>query len=371
MSERCHARAPAKHSTRNYLASAKQKVERGSFPPHGRHHTIDRSNRVFYSPGGKALINDPETLTGVVLNGAHGIYDVHTDIGVLRCTLRGKLKKAFAQAQSTKLTGKANLYKDKTYASHYQRDEESTVLPSRLTAGDYVKLRQLDDTTGLIEEILPRQSELLRKDANVDAKRPTAQTMLANLDQLLIVFATTQPEPHFGMLDRYLAICESAKIRPIICLNKLDLPHDQRVEEAADLYGRLGYTVIWTSPKTGDGIETLRSLLREHTSIITGLVSDVTGTGRHTTTGSQLYPLSGGGWLADSAGIRALATWNIPPEELAWCFVEFRPYLGECFFSDCLHVAEEGCAIRQAVEDEVLNEQRYTSYVRMATGEER
>jgi len=339
------------------------------------------------------LINDPETLTGVVLNGTHGIYDVHTDIGILRCTLRGKLKKAFAQAQSTKLTGKANLYKDKTYASHYQRDEESTALPTRLTAGDHVKLRQLDDTTGLIEEILPRQSELLRKDANVDAKRPTAQTMLANLDQVLIVFATTQPEPHFGMLDRYLAICESAKIRPIICLNKLDLPHDQRVEEAADFYGRLGYTVIWTSPKTGDGIETLRSLLREHTSLFTGpsgvgksslvnaiepgmaiktgLVSDVTGKGRHTTTGSQLYPLSGGGWLADSAGIRALATWNIPPEELAWCFVEFRPYLGECFFSDCLHVAEEGCAIRQAVEDGVLNEQRYTSYVRMATGEER
>ena len=339
------------------------------------------------------MINDPETLTGVVLNGAHGIYDVHTDIGVLRCTLRGKLKKAFAQAQSAKLTGKANLYKDKSYASRYQRNEEDSAFPSRLTAGDYVKLRQLDDSTGLIEEILPRQSELLRKDANADAKRASAQTMLANLDQVLIVFATTQPEPHFGMLDRYLAICESAKVCPIICLNKVDLPHNQSVEEAAVLYGRLGYTVTWTSPKTGVGIETLHSLLREHTSLFTGpsgvgksslvnaiepgmaiktgLVSDATGKGRHTTTGSQLYPLSDGGWLADSAGIRALATWDIAPEDLAWCFVEFRPYLGECFFSDCLHVDEEGCAIRQAVEDEVINERRYMSYVRMVTGEER
>src|SRR5260370_42505345 len=90
----------------------------------------------FYSPGGKALINDPETLTGVVMNGAPGIYDGHTDIGVLRCTLRGKLKKAFAQAQSTKLTGKANLYNDNTYHPHYHDDEESTVLPSRLATGE-------------------------------------------------------------------------------------------------------------------------------------------------------------------------------------------------------------------------------------------
>ncbi len=195
------------------------------------------------------------------------------------------------------------------------------------------------------------------------------------------------------MLDRYLAICESAEICPIICLNKVDLPHEQHVDESAFLYSRLGYTVIWTSTKTGEGIETLRSLLREHTTLFsgssgvgksslvnaiepgmaikTGLVSDVTGKGKHTTTGSQLYPLSGGGWLADSAGIRALAAWNIAPEDLAWCFVEFRPYLGECLYSDCQHIDEEGCAIRQAVDDGVIDERRYISYVRIATGEER
>ena len=339
------------------------------------------------------MIKDPEILTGVVLNGAHGIYDVHTDNGILRCTLRGKLKKAFAQAQSTKLTGRASLYKDKSYASRYQRNEEETLLPSRLSVGDYVKLRQLDNKTGLIEEILPRQSALLRKDANTDAKRPAAQTMLANLDQVVIVFATAHPEPHFGMLDRYLAICESAMIRPIICLNKVDLPHDRRVEEAANLYSQLGYTVIWTSPKTGVGIDTLRSLLKDHITLFTGpsgvgksslvnavepgmaiktgLVSDATGKGRHTTTSSQLYPLSEGGWLADSAGIRALATWDIAPEDLGECFVEFRPFLGHCLYSDCLHVDEEGCAVRQAVEDKLITEERYESYVRMVTGEER
>src|SRR5579859_639732 len=235
MSECCHARAPAKHSTRNYLASAKQKVERGSFPPHGRHHTIDRSNRVFYSPGGKALINDPESLTGVVLNGAHGIYDVHTDIGVLRCTLRGKLKKAFAQAQSAKSVSKARPRYDKMLASPKtqrieHRDSSANALPVRLSVGDYVKLHRLDSKTGLIDEILPRQSALTRKDAGSTEKRPIQQTMLANLDQVALVFATAQPEPHFGMLDRYLAICESASIRPLIVLNKVDLPYESDVD---------------------------------------------------------------------------------------------------------------------------------------------
>ena len=344
------------------------------------------------------MINDPETLTGVVLNGGHGIYDVHTNNGILRCTLRGKLKKAFAQAQSTKSVNKVRPRYDRLLEAPRtqrieRREKNAAALPMRLTVGDYVKLRQLDTRTGMIEEILPRQSALSRKDAASKANKPIEQTMLANLDQVVLVFATAQPEPHFGMLDRYLAICESAEIRPLICFNKIDLPHDRRVEEAAALYSGLGYTVTWTSSMTGEGVDTLRSLLKEQTSLFsgpsgvgksslvnaiepgmaikTGLISDVTGKGKHTTTGSQLYPLSDGGWLADSAGIRALALWDIAPEDLAHCFVEFRPYVGECFYSDCLHMDEDGCAIRQAVDDGIVTERRYMSYVRIFTGEER
>ena len=347
------------------------------------------------------MINDPAILTGVVLSGAHGIYDVHTDEGVLRCTLRGKLKKAFAQAQSAKSVGKIRPRPDKFLDSSQlrrterieKRDSSENPLPTRLSVGDYVKLRRLDSSTGLIEEILPRQSELARLDAGSTTKKVMQQTMLANLDQVVIVFATTQPEPHFGLLDRYLTICESAYLAPVICLNKADLAHDGRVEEDAELYSQLGYKVIWTSTQTGQGIDQLRSLLKDHTSLFTGpsgvgksslvnaiepgmalrtgLVSDATGKGKHTTTGSQLYPLSQGGWLADSAGIRALAGWNIAPEELAECFVEFRPYLRECFYSDCAHIDEEGCAIIQAMQDGLIHERRYKSYVRIYTGEER
>jgi len=348
------------------------------------------------------LVNDPAHLTGVVLSGAHGIYDVHTDNGIVRCTLRGKLKKEFARAYSAKALGRVHPSQQRakissTQFSHTERIEKRNSseqpLPTRLSVGDYVKLRKLDEHTGLIEEILPRQSELSRKDSGSSQKRIIQQTLLANLDQVIIVFAVTQLEPHFGLLDRYLAICEAAQVTSLICINKTDLSHSSRVEEETALYQRLGYRVIWTSSQNGEGIEQLRELLKDHTSLFTGLsgvgksslvnmlepsmalrtglISDATGKGKHTTTGSQLYPLSGGGWLADSAGIRALAAWNIAPEDLASCFIDFRPYLDECLYGDCSHIEEEGCAIVQAMDDGYVDERRYRSYVRMYTGEER
>lgn len=344
------------------------------------------------------MINDPEMLTGMVLNGAHGIYEVHTENGVLRCTLRGKLKKAFAQSQAARAVAKANPRYDKLLqqprAKHPEkREAASQAQPSRLSVGDYVKLRQIDATTGMIEEILPRQSELSRRDSGSNDKKVLQQTLLANLDQVVLVFASAQPDPHFAMLDRYLAICESAEVHAVVCLNKADLTHAAYVDRAAELYARLDYPVIWTSIITEQGIEYLRGLLKDHMTLFTGpsgvgksslvnalepgmaiktgLISSATGKGKHTTTGSQLYPLTGGGWLADSAGIRALAAWNIAPEDLASCFIEFRPYLGECVYSDCQHIDEEGCAILQAMADGLIDERRHRSYGRILLGEER
>ena len=344
------------------------------------------------------MTNDPEMLTGMVLNGAHGIFDVHTDNGILRCTLRGKLKKSFIPTQTarpvTRATSRYEKIAAQSKAKRVEKNETPTATtPARLSVGDYVKLRQLDATTGMIEEILPRQSELSRRDSASTDKKAMQQTLLANLDQAVLVFATAQPDPHFSMLDRYLAICESASIRPVICLNKADLEHEGYVDQAAELYTHLDYPVIWSSTITEQGINDLRTILRNQMTLFTGpsgvgksslvnaiepgmavktgLVSSATGKGKHTTTGSQLYPLTGGGWLADSAGIRALAAWNLAPEDLASCFVEFRPYLGECEFSDCQHIDEEGCAILQAVEDGIIDERRHRSYVRILLGEER
>ncbi len=345
------------------------------------------------------MINDPEMLTGMVLNGAHGIYEVHTENGVFRCTLRGKLKKAFARSQAAQALAKVQpRYAKAVYHSQPKHNEKSEAIDqqailSRLSVGDYVKIRQLDATTGQIEEILPRQSALSRRDSGSSDKKIKQQTMLANLDQVVLVFAITQPDPHFSMLDRYLAICESAEIHPVICLNKDDLVHSASIDQYAELYTRLGYQIVWTSTLDNRGIDNLRDLLKNHMTLFTGpsgvgksslvnaiepdmaiktgLISSATGKGKHTTTGSQLYPLTGGGWLADSAGIRALAAWNIAPEDLPSCFVEFRPYLGECLYSDCSHVEEEGCAILAAVTDGVIDDRRHRSYVRILFGEER
>jgi ribosome biogenesis GTPase len=343
------------------------------------------------------LTNEVETLTGVVLSGAHGIYDVHTPDGTLRCTLRGKLKKAFAQAQSAKANPRVrerhNPYATQRLERMERRDSSENPLPIRLSVGDYVRVRRLLDSTGIIEEILPRQSALTRQDSGSTEKKLISQTLLANLDQVVLVFAMAQPEPHFGLLDRYLALCESAELHPLICMNKADLPHAPYVDEAIALYRSLGYSVLETSTQTGLGLEQLRELLKDHTTLFTGpsgvgksslvnalepgmairtgLISDVTGKGRHTTTGSRLYPLSTGGWLADSAGIRALVAWDIAPEQLANCFIEFRPYLGQCEYIDCSHLEEEGCAIIEAVNKGAIDEGRYRSYVRMYTGEER
>jgi ribosome biogenesis GTPase / thiamine phosphate phosphatase len=344
------------------------------------------------------LTNDPEMLTGMVLNGAHGIFDVHTDNGILRCTLRGKLKKAFIPAPVVRSATRATSRYEKIISqSKMKRGEngELTIpaMPARLSVGDYVKLRRLDATTGMIEEILPRQSELSRRDSASTDKKVMQQTLLANLDQAVLVFSAAQPDPHFSMLDRYLAICESAGIRPVICLNKADLAHEDYVDQAAELYTHLDYAVIWSSTVTTQGINDLRGILQNHMTLFTGpsgvgksslvnaiepgmalktgLISNATGKGKHTTTGSQLYPLTGGGWLADSAGIRALAAWNLAPEDLASYFIEFRPYLGECEYSDCSHIDEEGCAILQAVEDGVIDERRHRSYARLLLEEER
>lgn len=343
------------------------------------------------------MTNDLEMLTGMVLNGAHGIFDVHTENGILRCTLRGKLKKSFIPAPTARPAGTTVRYEKITSQSRTKRIEKGATgtqaAPVRLSVGDYVKLRQIDATTGMIEEILPRQSELSRRDSASTEKKVMQQTLLANLDQVVLVFSAAQPGPHFSMLDRYLAICESAGIRPVICLNKADLAHEGYVDQAADLYTHLDYPVIWSSIITTQGINDLRTLLQNHMTLFTGpsgvgksslvnaiepgmaiktgLVSNATGKGKHTTTGSQLYPLTGGGWLADSAGIRALAAWNLAPEDLASCFIEFRSYLGECEFSDCEHIDEEGCAILQAVEDGLVDEHRHRSYVRLLLDEER
>ncbi len=341
------------------------------------------------------------SMTGLVIGSAHGIFDVALENETLRCTLRGKLRKPhfqpdyaaagsgrkgfskFLRFSKTILPRQHSSGKGAGKATAVAAPEEDTS-PLRICVGDLVRVTRIDAKNGVIEEALPRRNKMSRGSSETGNE----QIMLANLDQAIIVFAVREPEPHFGMLDRYLAIAEHNQITPILCLNKMDLGCPKEVVEAAKLYARLGYRVLGTSTISGEGLDTLKDILREKTSLLTGpsgvgktsllnalepgfsqrvgAISEATGKGRHTTTSVRLFPLSFGGWLADSAGIRELALWSIPAQDLASCFIEMRPYLGKCEFEDCTHSEnEEGCAIRRARKQGKIRVARYRSYLQL------
>jgi ribosome biogenesis GTPase len=340
----------------------------------------------------------PEHLTGLVISNMHGLFDVAVEQHTFRCTLRGKLRKPHPQHEPAHTSagrkgfsrffhsGKLPFQQRHSTATAVAEppEQEEDIAPARIAVGDYVRFTPVTDTTGVIEEALPRRNKMSRGSSETGNE----QVMLANLDQVILVFAVREPEPHFGMLDRYLAIAEHNQITPVICLNKIDLGVDKAVENAAQLYARLGYQVLRTSTITGTGLDALRNILHGKTSLLTGpsgvgkssllntlepgfslrigSISEATGKGRHTTTSIRLFPLSFGGWLADSAGIRELVLWKIPAQSLAHCFIEMRRYLGKCEYDDCTHTeAEEGCAIVRARKQGKIRVARYQSYLRL------
>jgi ribosome biogenesis GTPase len=194
------------------------------------------------------------------------------------------------------------------------------------------------------------------------------------------------------MLDRFLVVAEVNQIPAAICANKIDLVTAEAAEGLFGLYARLSYPVVYTSAVTGQGLEALRALLRGRLSVLSGpsgagkssllnalqpglglharQVSQATFKGRHTTVYAELLPLAGGGYVADTPGIRSLGLWDVEPEELDGYFVDIRPYVAGCEFSDCTHLHEPGCAVRAAVARGEIAETRYDSYRGLRLGDE-
>lgn len=297
-------------------------------------------------------------MIGTVVKAQSGFFWVATDDTTLRCTLRGRLKK-------------------------------SRVASDIATLGDSVRVTPTIPGEGAIEEVLPRQSKLARRAAG--AKGVWKEDVLvANLDQLVTVFAVAHPEPHVRMLDRFLINAELNDLDVLIVANKCDLRSDDAIRAIFGLYEEIGYTVLRTSVRADRGVDEVRSRLVGKISAFsgpsgvgkssllnaiqpglqlkTGAVS-TTGSnankGRHTTVAPELIPLHGGGYVADTPGIRELGLWQVPPTELDWGFREFRPYIEECYFQPCSHLHEPDCAVRQAVSQGTIHEARYDSYVRL------
>lgn len=259
-----------------------------------------------------------------------------------------------------------------------------------VAVGDRVHVIELPDNEAAIVAVEPRSRALVRTARNT---RDTEQVILANPDQVLFVFAIADPDPHVRMLDRFIVLAERQELPIGIVVNKSDLDDDanSRIEAIFGMY-RGVYPLFIVSAETGEGVAELRAFLDGKTTALAGPsgvgkssllnaidpeqrrevgdVSSATGKGRHTTIGSRLYEIGDDTFVADTPGMRALAMHAIPIEDLDDCFIEFRPYLGQCFYPDCTHVHEPGCAVKEALEEGKIGQERYESYVALRSGGE-
>jgi ribosome biogenesis GTPase len=294
---------------------------------------------------------------GLVVRSQSGFYQVETEAGTVTARLRGRLKQGRAEGDIVGL-------------------------------GDWVDVSGAPGDEPMIESVEPRKRALVRRDP-----RPQGlyeQVILANPDQALFIFACADPAPRLRMLDRFLVIAEAQRIPAIVVANKVDLIDKAEADRLFGHYKALGYGLVYTSAKEGTGLNEVESLLVGKMSVLAGPsgagksslmnavdpnltlrvgnVQQGSGKGRHTTVERQLYKLSSGGYVADTPGLKALALWDIEPEELDGYFPELRDLIAGCQFGDCAHFEEPGCAVRAAVADGRVHPARYESYRLLRSG---
>ena len=277
-------------------------------------------------------------LNGIIVKAFGGFYFVQVGNQVYTCSLRGRLKKA-----------------------------EAGVL-----VGDKVLMQALGNGEGVVEEILPRQNQLLRPKA-------------ANIEQAVLVIAVRDPSPDWMLLDRLLVLVGYAGIEPVVCFNKEDLFTDLS-RFPFDIYKEAGFRVVFTGIHNNKGKEELQNILKNKISIMagpsgvgktsilnmiqdglvltTGEISNKLGRGKHTTRHVQLLPLACGGWVADSPGFSRLdLPQDMTKELLASYYPEIRQVLGKCRFDGCSHYKEPDCAVKKLVATGKFNKERYERYI--------
>ena len=326
-------------------------------------------------------VSTPDTdlplVQGLVVRKDRGRYMVQVGDGLVPCSISTLLRKRL-------------LYplRDPASLEHYgvQRVEDIRMVDP-VAVGDRVLFVDAGDGSGLIKEVLDRKSRLSRRDPG---PIPLEQVLVANVDQMIAVFAAARPQPKWHLLDRYLVTAEASGVPARICITKLDLVDAAELADVIELYEGLGYPVTLTSTMDGVGIDEMRELLHDRISVLMGksgvgktsLLNEIepglglrvgavstgkVGKGRHTTTHLELVPISGGGGVVDTPGMRELALWRSGRSELGAYFPEFRPYRGTCKFgASCRHESEPGCAIKQAVDNGDVSVARYRSYLKMA-----
>jgi ribosome biogenesis GTPase len=296
-------------------------------------------------------------LQGLIVKAQSGFFTVETGQGFVVCQLRGKLKQGKATGDIAAL-------------------------------GDKVRVTVLEDGSGVIEEVEERKQAIVRLDPRPQGEYQ--QVLLANADQAIFVFACAHPNPKLRMLDRFLVIAEKQKVPPVIVANKIDLVEDAK--ELFGLYESIGYRVIYTSTQNGAGIDELHNTLKNKISALAGPsgvgkssllnqiqpglglavneISTAMNKGRHTTVTRQMFPVVGGGYVADTPGWKSLALWDTEPEEMEAYFPELRGLVQGCQFSDCTHTHEPNCAVLAAVKVGRVHPERFDSFLRLRAGQE-
>ena len=261
-----------------------------------------------------------------------------------------------------------------------------------VTTGDRVWFRaeehlsgQTDGSPeGVVERVEPRHGVLTR------ASRGREHVLVANVDQVVFVLSLVEPDLKPHLVDRFLASAIKGQLRAMLCLNKADLIDPVVYQPLVGFYNQLGVPTILTSACTGQGIDELRSWLRDRQTVLSGQsgvgkssllnavqpdlglrvreVSEVNQKGRHTTSTAELIALEFGGWVVDTPGVRQFQLYDTLAEEVEGFFVEFRPFVAQCGFPDCTHTHEDRCAVKRAVYRRQLSAERYTSYLGMWAG---
>lgn len=302
------------------------------------------------------LMAGEEALCGVVLRATGSLYEVLLGERTVSCRIRGRLR--LKGVRST----------------------------NPVVVGDIVRCERDETGETVIADVEPRRNYIIRRASNLSKE---SHIIAANLDQALLVATLFSPETAPEFIDRFLVTCEAYKVPVTILLAKADLARTAPEAMAAfhDTYERAGYRVIDVSATEGEGVDTVRDLLRGRTTLLSGnsgvgkstLVAAVERTaevrtaeisrshhkGRHTTTFSTMYPLSDGGYIIDTPGIKGFGLIDIDDAELAHYFPEMMRWLPECRYYNCSHTHEPHCAVIEAVERGDIALSRYESYLKI------
>ena len=302
---------------------------------------------------------------GVVLKSTGKWYIVELeDNSIVNCRIRGKMR----------------------------LDELKSTNP--VSVGDVVTLNDTIDEEGnrLIESFDPRRNYIVRKSTNLSKQK---QILAANIDRAYLLVTIHSPVTHIAFIDRFLVSAESFRIPTTLLFNKIDNYSEEELEYVdalIDMYERIGYkghkisatnkdnieflkeeikgNQVMISGHSGVGKSTLVNALDASMNIKTNEISDAHSQGKHTTTFAEMHKLKSGGYIIDTPGIRAFGIVDLDKAVMSHYFPEMRALLGECKFNNCLHMNEPKCAVKAAVEDLVIDESRYQTYMQLMEEDE-